>query len=92
MAGPLDVLLQHPITAKSACIADSEGRTALHHAAHLGSRDVIQLLLRKLPAEEIDRTDRANKTAADLARESGHSELADFLTSVARVRRVVGLQ
>lgn len=92
MAGPLAVLLQYPIIAKIACIADSDGKTALHHAAHRGRHDVIQLLLGKLPAKEINRIDRANKTAADLARESGHGELAEFLTSVARVRRVMGIQ
>ena len=92
MAGSLKALLQHPIIAKIACIADSGGKTALHHAAHRGQHDVVQLLLGKLPANEINRTDGANKTAAELARESGHGELADFLTSVARFRCVMELQ
>lgn len=95
MPGPLDALLQHPVIAKIACIAciaDRDGRTALHHAAHRGRRDVVQLLLRKLPASEIARTYGANKTAADLARESGHGELADLLASVARVRQAMGTQ
>lgn len=92
MPGPLEALLQHPIIAKIACIADSTGKTALHHAAHRGRHDVVQLLLQKLPASEIIRSDAANKTAADLARESGHGGLADFLTSVAGIRRAMGTQ
>jgi hypothetical protein len=41
MAGPLEALLQHPIIARIACIADSGGKTALHHAAHRGRHDIV---------------------------------------------------
>ncbi|HEX8887187.1 MAG TPA: ankyrin repeat domain-containing protein [Noviherbaspirillum sp.] len=92
MTGPLETLLQHPTIVRIACIADLLGKTALHHAAQRGERDIVQLLLERLPASEINRTDKANKTAADLARRAGHDDLADFLASVARVRRFVGIQ
>ena len=88
----LETLLRQPIAARVACIADSNGRTALHHAAHGGRHEIVQVLLRTLPASEITLRNKEGKNAIDLARESGHGELADFLTSFAKVRRVLGMQ
>lgn len=90
--GALKTLLEQPIVARIACIADSNGRTALHHAAHGGRFEIVQVLLWTLPASEITLRDKAGKNAIDLARESGHGELADFLTAFARLGQDLEVQ
>lgn len=88
----LQALLQYPIVAKIACIADSGDMTALHHAACQGRREIVEVLLQTLPASEITRRNNAGKNAIELARESGHGELADFLTSLSSVKQALGTQ
>jgi ankyrin repeat protein len=74
-------LLQRPLVAKVARIADSTGMTALHHAAQQGQTQTVETLLRMLPASEIARPNRAGKSAALLAEEAGHGEIARILVA-----------
>ena len=92
MPEALEGLLQRPIIGKIILFADKDGMTPLHHAAQAGQDQAVKLLLQKLPATEITRPNRDGKTAIDLAREAGQNDIADFLTSVARVRRTMGMQ
>lgn len=92
MPEALDALLQLPIVAKIALIADKEGMTALHHAAQQGERRAVAMLIRKLPMTEVARANRLGRTAIDLAKQAGQDEVADFLASVARVRQAMGVQ
>lgn len=77
----VQALLQRPLVGKVARIADSAGMTALHHAAQQGQTQTVETLLRMLPASEIARPNRAGKSAALLAEEAGHEELARILAA-----------
>ena len=92
MPEALKGLLQRPIIGKIILFADKGGMTPLHHAAQAGQDQAVKLLMQKLPATEITRPNRDGKTAIDLAREAGQDDIADFLASVARVRRTMGIQ
>ena len=94
MPEALEALLQRPMIAKILSLPDKDGMTALHHAAQRGQRQAARLLLQKLPASAsaIASPNREGKTAIDLAKEAKYDELADFLKSFARIRRVMGMQ
>lgn len=83
MPNPVRALLQRPFAARIARIADSAGMTALHYAAQLGQAEVVEILLRVLPASEIARPNREGKSAASLAKEAGHEKTADILAAAA---------
>ena len=76
-------LLQRSLVAKVARIADRTGMTALHHAAQLGQTQIVEALLRILPASEIARSNRAGKSAFLLAKEAGHQKTASILAAAA---------
>jgi hypothetical protein len=77
----VQALLQRPLVGKVARIADSAGMTALHHAAQRGQAQTVETLLRMLPASEIAHPNRAGKSAALLAKEAGHEDLAIILAA-----------
>lgn len=60
---------------------DTEGRTALHHAAQRGNSQTLVRLLKA--GANVLVTTHDGKTAGALARESGHTELADLLDGMA---------
>lgn len=74
-------LLQRPLVAKVVRIPDSSGMTALHHAAKLGQTRIVETLLRMLPASEIARSNREDKSAFLIAKEAGHQETARVLAA-----------
>jgi ankyrin repeat protein len=57
--------------------ADADGRTALHHAARTGQRDVVTLLLKQGAA--INQADKAGLTPLYLAAQAGRAEIVQLL-------------
>ena len=62
-------------------MVDSEGRTALHHAASLGDRQILELLLSGDGAQlvNIKTKDKSSQTALHLAIKAGHVEVVTSL-------------
>lgn len=66
---------------------DREGRTALHHAAERGDLDAAWGMMRTLAGTGVfpprksllEIRDNAGMTAAEVAAEAGHTELAEVL-------------
>ena len=58
-----------------------DGRTALHFASQRGHIDCVAVLLRAGSNPSI--VDEEGNTAADLARENGHHDVADLITEFA---------
>jgi hypothetical protein len=59
-------------------VADSSGRTALHNAAFWGFEDIARALVGAGASTE--HTDDSDQTPADLARQQGHTALAEELS------------
>jgi hypothetical protein len=57
----------------------TSGMTALHMAAENGRRPFVDWLLTK-PGIPVEDKDNDGKTAADLAKDKGHKEIADVLS------------
>jgi ankyrin repeat protein len=70
----LDLLLSHGAAPDAVEFLEA---TPLHSAAALGSREMVEKLL--AAGADRKRKTKDGKTAADLARQYGHAELADEL-------------
>lgn len=73
-AAAVTALLQHGAVADA---ADSNGRTALMHAAERGRYDIVRRLLVHGARKELK--DRAGRTAFDQAVDGGHSDIIALL-------------
>ena len=59
---------------------DKLGYTALHRAAYKGNLEVVKLLTSYSQCD-VKAKKHSGKTAADIARDKGHSDIVDYLTS-----------
>jgi ankyrin repeat protein len=81
-----------PISAADIAATDSQGRTALMHAAANGHTALVQMLLARFPSPsagvaEVEMPDAAGKTAAQLAEAQGHKKLAGWLKDYAEANK-----
>ena len=68
---------------------DTQGRTTLFHAAEIGDLESIKAIIFKLTGTGvccqrlalINHQDDNGSTVIDVAKQSGHTEIADFLLS-----------
>lgn len=63
---------------------DNEGWTALHHGASNGHVETSRVLIEV--GVDPRTTDHHGRTAADVARQNGHTECADYIDSQISIR------
>jgi len=85
-AGGADTTVMRQLVAAGARVnhRQSGGYTALHEVAAIGNADVARLLLDA--GAEADARNTEGRTPGELARDAGHTALADALDSAARRR------